>query len=64
MSPSAGVINIIMPDDATMLEVAEIAAAANVVLVERAGRMAWCGAAQVPAGWHRCGVAIKSREVR
>jgi hypothetical protein len=60
MSPVA----IIMPDDTTMLEVAEIAAAANVVLVERGGRMAWCGAANVPDGWHQISTAIKSREAR
>jgi hypothetical protein len=46
-------------DDSTLHEVAELAAGAGVVLVERGGQMALCGAANVPAGWHRVGVTSK-----
>ena len=45
-----------IPDDATMLEVAQLAAAANVVMIERAGRTCFCGRANVPEGWHLVGI--------
>lgn len=56
------VIDILPTSDITLLEVAELAAASNVVLIERAGRIALCGAQHVPEGWHRCAVAQKNTE--
>jgi hypothetical protein len=45
-----------IPDDATMLEVAQLAADAGVVMVERAGRTCFCGRANIPEGWHIVGL--------
>lgn len=53
------IIDIIATDDATLFEIAEQAAAANVHIVERKGRMALCGAANIPEGWHRISVCPK-----
>jgi uncharacterized protein YbdZ (MbtH family) len=45
-----------IPDDATMVEVAQLAAAANVVMIERAGYTCFCGRANIPEGWHIVGL--------
>lgn len=54
------IVDLIMPDDATLIEVAELAAAANVVLIERGGHTAWCARTHIPDGWHRCGMVTKT----
>lgn len=48
-----------IPDDATMLEVAQLAAAANVVMIERGGHIAYVGRNNVPEGWHLVGIGGK-----
>jgi len=57
------IIDLIAPEDATLIEIAEQATAANVHLVERNGRIALCGAANIPAGWHRMSVGPKVRQI-
>ena len=37
-----------IPDDATMLEVAQLAA--------DAGQINWCGRSNIPLGWHLVGI--------
>jgi len=53
------IIDVIAPEDATLFEIAEQAAAANVHIVERKGRIALCGAANIPEGWHRMSVGAR-----
>ena len=48
-------------DDATMLEVAQRAAAGDLAIIERAGEIRFCSAERIPAGWHRVGAASKVR---
>ncbi len=54
-------VQLLIPDDETMLEVAEHAAAANVVMVERRGQIGWVGRHNVPPGWHVVGLTTKSK---
>lgn len=58
------ITDIIAPDDATLIEIAEQAAAASVQLVERGGRIALCNAASIPEGWHRMTVGGKRPAVQ
>ena len=53
-------VHIITPADQTLIEIAELAAVSNVVLVERRGRIALCSAERIPFGWHRMAVGIKA----
>jgi hypothetical protein len=52
-------VQVIPIDDSTFLEVVQLAAKANVAVVERGGRCAFCSAAEIPAGWHRVGHSVK-----
>ena len=54
------ILNIITPGDQTLIELAELAAVSNVVLVERRGCIALCSAQRIPFGWHRMSVGIKA----
>ena len=54
------ILNIITPADQTLIEIAELAAVSNVVLVERRGCIALCSAQRIPFGWHRMSVGIKA----
>ena len=55
-----GALRVITPADQTLIEIAELAAVSNVVLVERRGRIALCSAERIPFGWHRMAVGIKA----
>ena len=55
----SGTLTIIEPSEATMLEIASLAADKGIVLVERAGVTALCSQAHIPEGWHRAGVRVK-----
>jgi hypothetical protein len=52
-------VQVIPIDDATFLEVVQLAAKANVAVVERGGRCAFCSVENIPAGWHRVGYSVK-----
>ncbi len=57
MNPAG--LNVITPGDATLLEIAALAARSGVVLVERGGKTALCGEKAIPEGWHRLAVREK-----
>lgn len=59
MSAPAAVVQVLNLDDWTFLEVVQLAARANVAVVERGGRCAFCSVANIPAGWHRVGASVK-----
>lgn len=52
-------VQVIDVDDATFLEVVQLAAQSGVAVIERGGRCAFCNAAHIPAGWHRVGASVK-----
>lgn len=59
MSTPAAAVQVIDVDDSTFLEVVQLAAKANVAVVERGGRCAFCSVENIPAGWHRVGHSVK-----
>jgi hypothetical protein len=59
MSTPAAAVQVIDVDESTFLEVVQLAAKANVAVVERGGRCAFCGVENIPAGWHRVGYSVK-----
>jgi len=52
-------VQVIPIDDQTFLEVVQLAAKANVAVVERGGRCAFCSVENIPPGWHRVGYSVK-----
>ena len=57
---NAASVRILPIDDKTMLEVVALASKAGVAIVERAGQIAACNAANIPPGWHRVGASWKA----
>lgn len=55
-----GQLTVLTPDDRTLLEISKLAKAGGVVLVERGGKTALCGKANIPPNWHVMSVGVKA----
>lgn len=49
----SNVIEILQPDDRTLMEIAQRAKSENLALIQRDGRMALCPPGAVPDSWQR-----------
>ena len=52
-------LRLINTERTTMMEVARLAQAGGVVVVERAGEFAFCDRKAIPDGWRRCAIVEK-----
>ena len=55
-------LQLINAERATMIEVAELAQAGGVAVVERGGEFAFCDRKQIPSGWKRCAIGAVDRK--